>query len=478
MHFPFILNGSRWEGDEELREINTQTNLQITTPIMKVEVVEKLLEADKDLLCDVPTHEIISFLYNVGQNWKSEEYNRRRLYVRYLVKFLGYSEKMAEHEANWIAMLFSSHYYLYDMIACELGHKDILDTWIRREEADVRAFPIGRILHSVPGNVPMSTTLSILRALLTKNISIIKSSSSDLITPLFIALSFLDVDAMHPVARSLSVVHWKGKSDTRVVCKLIQGSDGICAWGGEDAMNWASEQSRHTNAEIIKFGPKRSLSILGKDANLKEAARALAHDICVYDQKGCFSVRQVFTQVHPELFMSELITALDLYEDTILPKSIHSIDEHAIFSLVLEEARFLGSKVVKGDKNRWSIVIAPPIEIEEHPLGRTIFLHHIDSFDEIDKYVDKSVQTIALCPWNLSIKLRDRFAKLGVSRMVDFGMNNIFRIGSAHDGGYPLQRFVKYASVEMSSKYYLKGINIPTDQTLFLEEDRFISFIP
>jgi long-chain-fatty-acyl-CoA reductase len=481
MHFPFIVYGSQWTASSEnLREITTPTNLKITTPLLNEEIVSKLLEIDRNMLQDVTTQEIISFLYNVGQNWKSEEYNRRRLYIRYLIKYLGYSEKMAEHEANWIAMLFSSHYYLYDMIACELGHRDILDTWIRREEADVKAFPLGRVLHIVPGNVPMSTTLSILRALITKNVSIIKSSSSDLVTPIFIALSFLDIDAMHPIARSINVIHWESSnsSSDSLIRNLVQSANGLCAWGSKDAMNWASEQSLYTDAEIIKFGPKRSLSILGKDADIKDAARALAHDMCVYDQKGCFSVRQVFTQIDPQLILEELTNALNLYQDVILPKGIHSVDENAVFSLILEEAKFLGSNVIKDYDGSWSIVIAPPVEIEEHPLGRTVFLHHIDKFEEIEKYIDRSVQTVTLCPWNLSFDLRDKFARLGVSRIVDFGMNNIFRIGSAHDGSYPLQKFVRYASVELSSDHYLKGINIPTDQTSFLEENKFASFIP
>ena len=57
-------------------------------------------------------------------------------------------------------------------------------------------------------------------------------------------------------------------------------------------------------------------------------------------------------------------------------------------------------------------------------------------------------------------------------------MNNIFRVGGAHDGIFPLQRLVRMASMELPSKANIKGIAIPVDQTRFLEEDRFLEFIP
>ena len=67
---------------------------------------------------------------------------------------------MAKNEADWIAVLLSSNYRFYDLLNVELGNWQILDNWVLREEAFVRAFPCGLALHVLPGNVPLSAVLS------------------------------------------------------------------------------------------------------------------------------------------------------------------------------------------------------------------------------------------------------------------------------------------------------------------------------
>jgi long-chain-fatty-acyl-CoA reductase len=480
MRSPIIIAGRRVESTsgEEL-ELRSRTDEVIHVPALDEATVDRILAQPRNLLADVPLHKIVAFLHNVGHNWKSKEYTRRRIYERHLCRYYGYSEKMAETEANWIALLLSSHYRIYDTLSVELGSWHIVDSWVAREEAYVRALPRGRALHIIPGNVPLSCIASVIRAIATKNISIVKASSDDPMTPLALALSFLDTDPDHPVAQALSVVYWKGGAEGPLERRLLADSDVVCAWGGEPAIEWAKRNAR-AETEILTFGPRRSVAVVGRGGDRKKAARALAHDVAMYDQRACFSVQRVFVEEPIGDFLAEIERAFALYE-TLLPKGRHDFDERAGFSLSHLEAEFSGTEVLASANQGWSIVVRPPDVGDaslRHPQGRTLYVHPVADAAAVIDHVGPGVQTVAVYPSELGYSLRDALVSRGVSRIVELGMNNVFRVGGAHDGMYPTQRLVRLVSMEMPASVSVKGIVVPLDQTTFLEENRFTEFIP
>jgi long-chain-fatty-acyl-CoA reductase len=476
---PFIIGGRRVVPSEDsLQSLALDTGHDIQLPRLTPALVEEVLALDRFLLRDVPLYDIISFLNNVGNNWKSDEYPRRRTYVRQLVDCLGYSEKMAENEANWIALILSSHFRFHDTIAAELGSRHILDGWVQGEEAEVRAFPRGRSLHILAGNVPLGGVVSIMRALITKNLCVVKMSSKDPFTAVALALSFQDVDSLHVLSRALNVVHWSSdqEASSKEGDRLLQASDSVLVWGGREAIEWAARRAP-PSAEVIKFGPRRSLAVIGRDADRRKAARALAHDVSMYDQRACFSVQQVFVEGDHSALVDELKLALEHYS-TLVPKGHHDFDERAVWSLAKLEATFLGADVIAGQGQDWSIVHCPPGWIEAHPLGRTIYVHSIPRLEAVAEYIDEEVQTVAVYPWSRGRDIRDLCGAAGASRIVELGINNVFRPGGTHDGMYSLQRLVRLVSHEASAEVHPKGITIPIDLTKFFEEDRFSEFIP
>lgn len=464
----------RTSGDDQ--RITTRTGQHIDLPYLDTVIADHLQSLPDDTLADVSVHDIISFLHNVGHNWKSPEYSRRRLYIRHLCKFLGYSEAMAEAEANWIAFNLSSHFRLYDSLTAELGGWQMLEDWVPNEEAYIKAIPHGKVFHLVPGNVPLSSVVSIIRALVTKNVSIVKASSDDPITPITLALSFMDVDRNHPVTRSLSVVHWPGGKDETHHRQLVADANAVCAWGAADSIEWARNNTPPTS-EFITFGPKRSLAVIGRNADLAKASRAVAHDASVYDQRACFSIQHVYYEGDTDDLLEHLSAAFENIEK-LLPKGEHTFDERAGVSLSRLQSDFNLSKTVSSESGTWTIIASPTEQSDIHPLGRTVYLHTINTLTEVESHIDRNTQTVAVYPAELAMTVRDRYTRRGASRIVELGMNNIFRVGGAHDGIFPLQRLVRMASMELPSKANIKGIAIPVDQTRFLEEDRFLEFIP
>ncbi|APX08376.1 long-chain-fatty-acyl-CoA reductase LuxC [Vibrio campbellii] len=474
-HLPLIINGQIVSTEENRFEISFEEKKVKIDSFNHVHLTQMVTH---DYLNDLNINNIINFLYTTGQRWKSEEYSRRRAYIRSLITYLGYSPQMAKLEANWIAMILCSKSALYDIIDTELGSTHIQDEWLPQGECYVRAFPKGRTMHLLAGNVPLSGVTSILRGILTRNQCIVRMSASDPFTAHALAMSFIDVDPNHPISRSISVLYWPHTSDTTLAEELLSHMDAVVAWGGRDAIDWAVKHSP-SHIDVLKFGPKKSFTVLDHPADLEEAASGVAHDICFYDQNACFSTQNIyFSGDKYEEFKSKLVEKLNLYQE-VLPKSKQSFDDEALFSMTRLECQFSGLKVISEPENNWMIIESEPGVEYNHPLSRCVYIHKVNKVDDVVQYIEKhQTQTISFYPWESSKKYRDAFAAKGVERIVESGMNNIFRAGGAHDAMRPLQRLVRFVSHERPYNFTTKDVSVEIEQTRFLEEDKFLVFVP
>jgi long-chain-fatty-acyl-CoA reductase len=471
---PFLVAGRRTSGRSRLVPLARDAgSAPVAVPELDRAMVDRILGQDRALLAGVPFQEIVGFLNRVGRQWESREFIRRRLFVRQAVELLGYSEPMAETEADWISVLLTGHGRMYDMVEVELGSRFVLDEWVPREEAYVRAFPQGHSVHVLAGNVPLSGVTSIVRALLTKNVCTVKLSSRDPVTPVSLGLSFLDIDPEHPVSRALSVVHWDPGSDA--AARIMQAADAVCVWGGPDAVRWARDAAR-PDAAFLPFGHRRSLALVDRDADLRQAAIGIAHDVAFYDQEACFSTLQAFVHTDALGLVDHLVDALATY-DGLYPPGVPAEDAGARRALRRLEEEFLGSEVRTSPDGRWTVVTCAPGHIVEHPLGRTLFVHPVPDLREALPFVDRDVQTVSVAPWRSSERLRDGLALAGAARIVEPGLANVFRPGSPHDAYYPLQRLTRVVANERPAAVHGKGMVVRMDQTEALRLGRITDLV-
>jgi long-chain-fatty-acyl-CoA reductase len=464
VEIPTLLWGKRATGGDDVRHITFRNGAEATVQNLNVDLADSVIRYDRTALARMPVQEIVAFLNRAGRNWKNQGYVRRRLYITQLQTFLGYSERAADAEADRIAALLTAHSRGYDVIESELGSRFIVDEWIRREDSWIRAFPRGLVAHVLPGNVPIANIVSIVRALITKNVSVAKLPSIDLFTTTAFALSLLDVDPEHPVARSMSVVYWD--HDNKHGETVVGDADAVVAWGGRDAVGWA-HRAASASASFTGFGPKRSVALIAPDADLAAAARGIAHDASVYDQHACFSTQQVFVAGDQDEFCAQLELELDLHID-LLPPSYLSEDEAALINIVRSEEGVLGRRIAGRSDLGWTIIQSSPDDVWEHPLCRTLFVHKVDSLSEAYQYVDSDVQTVTGAPWSMLAEYRDALALRGVSRFAEVGLGNIFRVGGTHDAMNPLQALVRIVSMDAEAAVHGKGMIKRLDQTEFL----------
>jgi long-chain-fatty-acyl-CoA reductase len=424
----------------------------------------------------LPTQEIIAFLNRLGCLWRTDEYPRRRRYVRQLQEVRGISEPAARSEADWISLILRGHTRIWDQLDVELGSRFMLDDWIRREETEVRAFPRGLSVHLLAGNVPSAAAVSLVRALVTKNTVVLKAAARDLLTPAALALSMLDCDPLHPVARSVSAVYWDRSDEAGRA--LVERADAVCVWGTLDAVEWV-RRNAGPEAEIVPFGPRRSVAVVGAGictgTELEHVALALAHDVFLHDQHACFSAQEVFVEAPAEPLLQELGRAFGRYSE-LLPRSRDTIDDAAVVSLMRRTAEFLGAEVDTAADGGWTIVrgLAPG---SQHPHGRCLYVHEVTSLDEVSAHLDAYVQTVGVAPWDLCLAHRDDWASRGVSRITELGLMNLFRPGATHDGYYPLSRLVRLSSTELPSAVHGKGVVAPINQTERLEHGTLVELV-
>lgn len=471
IELPLIINGEICYAQEgqECFEMDYDSGVKVVIPKVTEEQIQAIKDADKFMLHDVHFQDVINALVKVGFFWAADnqEHPLYQKAMRYLSAINGYDLKMAQRELNIINVMCSFGDVLHDMLDAELGNKYYLEEWIPLQDGIVHAQPQGNLLNVMVGNVPISSVMSLVRSIITKNHTIAKLPKRDPITALFFALSFVEILKDDPVTKSLNVLYWPGGDE--IEDKMIDLADVICVWGGGEAVK--SIKAKAVNcAEVIEFGPKQSFSIIGKESReSKKVAIDLAHDMSIYNQEACFSPQMAFVEGDPEIFIQNLKEGLELYK-RILPKGMAPADIHSHVQRARIEARYMGKEVIASDDTQWTIIkINDPSEIDEHPLSRTIYVMSVNDIKDVLKYVTKHTQTITMSPWSRNVEIRDRATLLGASKITELGLAEYQRNGCPHDNIFPLHKMVKWVGVERGldhlGKHIVEG---PVDTTLWL----------
>src|SRR4029077_13628281 len=184
-----------------------------------------------------------------------------------------------------------------------------LDEWIPHQDytgrrSFVRAFA-PRLVHVLPGNSPGVAVKSIAQGAMVKAVNLFKMSSSDPFTTVAILRTMADIDANHPIVKSITASYWRG-GDTAVERVLYrpQYFDKIVAWGGGDAINNVIKYLG-PGFQLVSFDPKTSISMVGKEVFASEealdaAAELAASDVMVLNQEACVASRFVYVEANHE----------------------------------------------------------------------------------------------------------------------------------------------------------------------------------
>ena len=443
-------------------------SMEVRIPRLDAADVARIREADNRDIAALSIDDVAIFLNDLCKKWIDEDYEFRQLVTETIAETAGYIGPSIYYDLGLLSTALR-RIKVYDMLESEIGDPYLLDEWLPRKTVYLHAEPRGKCTHIMVGNIPMAGLFSIVRSVMTKNMTIAKLPKRDAVTSLLFALSFIAIAPDHPITKSLTVAYWDPGST--IEDEILDMSDVVCAWGHETSIEPIKRRIRY-GTEFVEFGPKRSLHFVGRDcADLDYVAMKAAYDISIYDQVACFSPQETFCEADPK----EYVEALGRWLDTNLkrmPKPPVPADEAAAVARTRRESAFRGWDVItpEGGGTGWTIVVTDgPCRIAAHPLSRTMFVHPVKDLKEAYPFVDKHTQTIALYPPERAMELADELAFRGIARITEVGRAGRPRPGFAHDGMFPLARLIRWVTIErgVAFKYKFWGIPVEEDDRLF-----------
>lgn len=441
---PSIILGEKKEGIINPTKYHTEKGeVELHLPSVTDEDINKIKGVSD--IHDIPLKDIISFYDKVGRLWSRKNYDLRKEALALTELVTGYSTAMVDHAHTNLSEMLSKK-NMENIVDSDLNNRQFLEEWIKVGDIFVHAQPRGRVLHILAGNAPTISAVSMIRGSLTKNVNILKVASGDPVTSVYLASSFRDVDKDHPITKTTSVVYWKHNSE--IEDKFIRISNALCVWGGKDAVESIRQKSVY-GVELLEFGPKRSMQLIGQEAfkdskTLKYVTDKISHDIVLFDQEACHSPQFVFVEGDVEKFCEVLSTSLD-EEGKRLPRGFVHHAKHASISHERLMAKFYGEKIYVSKGTEWTLIITDNLKRTlRHPLGRTLYVFKIDHLKNALKYIDSTVQSVAIYPNERINELRDEITLNGADRVTHIGKMGYFAPGAPHDSIYPLSRLVRW----------------------------------
>jgi hypothetical protein len=148
----------------------------------------------------------------------------------------------------------------------------------------------GPVLAILASNLPALAVQPLWPALALRRPILLKSPSAEpLFVPAFLAALVRREPRLEP---AVAAAAWPG-GDERLEAPALAGADTVIAYGDEPAL---ADLRRRVPGKLVEYGPRTSLAVVSE----LSAARGLARDVALFDQRGCLSVAAVYTTCDPE----------------------------------------------------------------------------------------------------------------------------------------------------------------------------------
>jgi len=402
--------------------------------------------------------ELAKYITQFAKRFLDDDNENRQRAIELSPYVTGYTKEMLKMDYDVICDHLSKLYNIYDAVSAEFTTYRIMDEWVTNQLCKVRAFPRGRAFHVLVGNVPMTGIFSIFRSIMTKNQTVVKLPARDLVSTLFFVKGLIeenadDMEFQRMLNSSISVFYLEHDDET--IKELVESSDVVCAWGKGNTMKSIKEMVPHS-VPYLEFGPKRSFALLYADeCDPDKAAVRMAHDLSLYDQEACLSPQRLFVIGKYDAYLESLKKWLD-WQARYLKRGILNDDAESFILRTKLEAQYAGNEVIAGEP-QWRIIVCDPYEVNQHPLGRTLFVHPIEKEEDMLPFIDEETQSVSVFPYSQKMeKLADLLCNKGVSKLCETGMTFYPREGWTHDGLYPLHYFVRLCYMDATSEYEYK----------------------
>lgn len=348
----------------------------------------------------------------------------------------------------------------------ELG-KDFRESWEIQPpygipNATIRYVPLGTLFHIAAGNMDGLPAFSVIEGLLTGNINILKLPQAD--NGLTIEI-FKQLIAIEPSLARYIYVFDTPSSDIAAMQKMADMADGIVVWGGEAAVK-AVRTLAPAGVKLIEWGHKLGFAYVSGYEEVRgkgEELRALAKHIMDTRQLLCSSCQVIFLDTEDMdkvyAFCEEFLPYLEAAAEKNPVTEIGAVAELSIrryteqLELLLgksqEEKKDAEQKIFQG--SCVSVTACVDHNLELSYMYGNVWVKPLPEAELVPVLRQSKgyLQTTGLiCPKEHRERLTDKLICCGVNRVMRAENMSASFPGEAHDGEYPLRRYLRVVNVE------------------------------
>jgi hypothetical protein len=409
------------------------------------DIITSLREQQK-WLHEVRIDDIIEYFDEVSKFWKEEKTLKEKF----------------NHSLEHITKFISKENLVKELSVSLRGNYKVLDSFnsINGElSRKYHAQPRGLTVHWIAGNVTILGIFSIVQALITKNVCLVKVPHEyEVLRDIIYSIKHINTDKIKgiEILKCLSLVYVE-KTDLENQQIISLAADARIAWGGQEAVESILSLKKKFFTEDIIFGPKYSYVIIDakslKEHN-KRLAQKLALDVSVFDQYACNSPHTVLlenienNEEDIKKFVKTLGDAMGIVNRLMIPKQ--EISEKKAMDIISLRTEYDFSGDVTCSKNTdWTIIFSKEKGLAEPCFSRVIFVRPFETIEDIKKIHNRKIQSIALEISDQTKKeqIADEITKFGGDRCPHLGMMSLY--SSPWDGMFTIDRLVRWIPLDV-----------------------------
>lgn len=173
------------------------------------------------------------------------------------------------------------------------------DALKKRVETELSGFqnqflmPLGVLMHVTAGNMTGIGAYSVLEGLLAGNINLLKLSSADDGLSVFLLRELIRIE---PVLADYIYTFRIPSGDRERILKLLTLSDGVCTWGGDEAVRGIRSLAP-AGTKLIEWGHRLSFACVTRACTEREEAlQAVADHMIRTNQLLCSSCQGIYVE--------------------------------------------------------------------------------------------------------------------------------------------------------------------------------------
>ena len=315
-----------------------------------------------------------------------------------------------------------------------------------------RALPLGVLFHIAPGNMPGLPVYTVLEGLLTGNINLVKLPHGD--KGLSLAAFGLLVEQEPRLAPYIYAFDLPAgqKEDMETLAEL---ADGLVVWGGDGAIQ-AARTLAGPGCKLIEWGHRLSFAYISGYEDKEGELSALASHIVETGQRLCSSCQVIFLDSEEQkagtAFCQEFLPYLEkaaAKRPGLGAGAPASLSGHTALLERIVDGRAEGETLLQG--KGCSVIFRPDRELELSPMEGNALVKLLPQRELLPTLRRQKgrLQTAGLI---CSPKRREALASLlacaGLTRVTRAGSMSASFPSEAHDGEYPLRRYLRVVDIE------------------------------